>query len=65
MTYARHEIQAAYDYMVDVIAARADGAAYMPIFERLEAELKAMDDRESAVERVRRIKLEREALRAA
>ena len=49
----------AYEFIARMVAERPDGAAYLPVFERLEAEIEAVADRESAVERARRVSRER------
>ena len=57
----RTRLLAAYEFVAQMVADRPDGAAYLPLFERLEREVAALDARESAVERARRVARERQA----
>ena len=53
------KLENAFDYIAEMVALADNGAVYVPIFERLEAELAAITARESAVERARRVIRER------
>ena len=46
---------AAYEFVAAMVADRPDGENYLPLFEHLEREVSALDARESAVERARRV----------
>ncbi|WP_176214430.1 hypothetical protein [Roseovarius sp. A-2] len=54
-------LAAAHEFVAAMVADRPDGAAYLPLFERLEKELEAVAAQESAIERARRISKERAA----
>lgn len=55
-------LAAAHEYVARMVAERSDGAAYLPLFERLEKELETVSAQESAIERARRISLSRAGL---
>ena len=59
------ELNDAIAYVSVMIAKRPDGENYLPIFERLEEEIKARAAKESAIERARRIARETAELAAA
>ncbi|WP_139837365.1 hypothetical protein [Roseovarius halotolerans] len=48
-------LAAAHEFVASMVADRPDGAAYLPLFNRLEKELEAVAAQESAIERARRI----------
>lgn len=54
-------LAAAHEFVAQMVADRPDGAAYLPLFERLEKELEAVAAQESAIERARRVARERAA----
>lgn len=58
-----HRVKSAYEYVARMVAERPDGEIYLPVFERLEREIAALETRETAIERARRIS--REKLAAA
>ena len=58
----RTRLLAAYEFVAQMVADRPDGASYLPLFERLEKEVAALEERESAVERARRVARERAAV---
>ena len=51
----RARVENALGYVAAMVAEREDGATYLPIFFRLEKELAALDEKESAIERARRL----------
>lgn len=58
------EVESALNYVATCIADRPDGAAFLPIFERLEAEVAKMRSTESAIDRARRLSRGRAAAAA-
>lgn len=49
------ELNDAIAYVAEMITGRPDGDTYLPIFERLEEEIKAHAAKESTIERAKRI----------
>lgn len=52
-------LAAAYEYVADVVASHPDGHKALPLFERLEREMEAVQAQDSAIDRARRIAQER------
>lgn len=50
----RARLENALGFVAAMVADRDDGAAYLPVFTRLEKELDSMKERESAIERAKR-----------
>lgn len=61
----RARVENALGYVAAMVAEREDGATYLPIFFRLEKELAALNEKESAIERARRLARSTVATRAA
>ena len=57
----RTRLLAAYEFVARMVADRPDGESFLPLFERLQREVDALSARESAIERARRVSLERQA----
>lgn len=51
----RARLENALEFVAAMVADRDDGAAYLPVFTRLEKELDSMKERESAIERAKRL----------
>lgn len=51
----RARIVSAQAYVAEMVAGRTDGEVYLPIFVRLEAELAALEAKETAIERAKRL----------
>ncbi|OWU81727.1 hypothetical protein ATO6_23240 [Oceanicola sp. 22II-s10i] len=51
----RARIVSAQAYVAEMVAERTDGEVYLPIFVRLEAELAALEAKETAIERAKRL----------
>jgi hypothetical protein len=51
----RSRVENALDCVAAMVADRDDGDVYLPVFLRLEEELTALGDKESAIERAKRL----------
>lgn len=51
----RARVVSALDYVAAMVSDRDDGDVYLPVFLRLEEELTALGDKESAIERAKRM----------
>ena len=51
----RARLESALEFVATMVADRDDGTAYLPIFVRLENELAAVKEKETAVERATRL----------
>ncbi|MEX5600399.1 hypothetical protein [Pseudophaeobacter sp. C1-32P7] len=54
MTYTRSNIEAKLDQLAQIIAGREDGRVFLPLYQRLEAELAALETAESDMDRILR-----------
>lgn len=55
----RARLENALEFVATMVADRDDGAAYLPIFVRLENELAAMEEKETAIQRAKRLAREK------
>ncbi len=57
----RAELTELLEYIAEMIGDPGNGEAYLPIFTRVEAEIDALSQTESAIERARRVRREKGA----
>ena len=53
--YTLAQLHTAHEYLAEMVADRPDGEVYLPVFLKIEAEILAHSEKESALDRARRI----------